>query len=221
MENERVWIERALAGDESAFASLVEAYSTPVYNLAYRLLGQPADAEDAAQETFLRVYTRLSTYRPDQKVSSWILSIASHHCIDRLRRRHVTWLSLDELSVEQGGEAPGPEESVLQHESEEQVQRLLTSLPQAYRLVIVLRYWYDLSCQEIVQVTGSSENAVKTQLHRARKMLKEKMLRVKDAPRLSTRPEARAEGMGAGSSARPEEQRNGVPRSQRSHVVVP
>jgi RNA polymerase sigma-70 factor (ECF subfamily) len=75
MEEEKVWIRQALAGDHEAFTRLVEAYQIPVYNLAYRMLGDAREAEDAAQETFLRAYTRLTTYQRDKKFSSWLLAI--------------------------------------------------------------------------------------------------------------------------------------------------
>src|SRR5271157_2665289 len=91
-----VWLEQARQGDEVAFYHLVEVYQVPVYNLAYRMLGNAVEAEDATQETFLRIYTKLDTYQPERKLSSWVLSIASHYCIDRLRRRRINWLSLDE-----------------------------------------------------------------------------------------------------------------------------
>ena len=87
MDQERAWIEQALAGDQEAFGHLVRAYERPVYNLTYRMLGNSAEAEDAAQETFLRAYSKLATYQPGRKFVNWLLSIASHHCIDRLRRR--------------------------------------------------------------------------------------------------------------------------------------
>jgi len=90
-DQEIIWLEKARRGDREAFGRLVEAYQGPVYNLAYRMLGNAAEAEDAAQETFVRMYTRLHTYRPEHKLSSWVLSIASHYCIDRLRRRRWSW----------------------------------------------------------------------------------------------------------------------------------
>ena len=76
MEEEKAWIQRALAGDQEGFACLVEAYQTAVYNLAYRMLGNAAEAEDAAQETFLKAYSRLKTYDSGRKFSSWLLAIA-------------------------------------------------------------------------------------------------------------------------------------------------
>ena len=96
-DTEAVWIQQAQAGDQSAFTRMVEAYQTPVYNLAYRMLGNSVEAENAAQETFIRMYTKLDTYDPKRKFSSWLLAIASHYCVDVLRRRRMNYLSLDDL----------------------------------------------------------------------------------------------------------------------------
>jgi RNA polymerase sigma-70 factor (ECF subfamily) len=171
--DERGWIEQAQRGDQAAFAHLVEVYQGPVYNLAYRMLGSAQDAEDAAQETFLRAYVQFDTYQPERRFASWLLSIAAHYCIDQLRRRRFTWLPLDNmpfLDWLSGGEVE-PEGATLQREERDQVRQLLTRLSPSYRLVIVLRYWYDLSCQEIADIAGLTESAVKTRLYRAREML--------------------------------------------------
>ena len=171
--DERGWIEQAQGGDQAAFANLVELYQRPVYNLAYRMLGSTQDAEDAAQETFLRAYVQLDTYQPERRFASWLLAIAAHYCIDQLRRRRFTWLPLDNLPFLDwlsGGEVE-PEGATLQREERDQVRQLLTRLPANYRLVVVLRYWYDLSCQEIADVAGLTESAVKTRLYRAREIL--------------------------------------------------
>ncbi len=171
MENqELVWLEQARCGDRQAFAQLVAAYQGPVFNLAYRMLGNAVEAEDAVQETFVRMYTKLHTYQPERKLSSWVLSIASHYCIDRLRRRHGDWVSLDDESVATvlPSHTPGPEELAQRAEVREEVQRLLDQLPPAYRVPLVLRYWYDLSYAEIADVMGLTVQAVKSRLHRAR-----------------------------------------------------
>jgi len=193
MEEERVWVGQALAGDQVAFGRLVEAYKTPVFNLAYRLLGDAAEAEDAAQETFVRVYTHLNTYDPDRKFSSWILSITSHYCIDRLRRRRSSWLSLDDLLTRRTFADPhdGPEKTALQREEQDAVNSLLADLPSQYRLVLILRYWQDLSYQEMSQVLGTTESAIKSLLHRARCLLAER-IRVREVQsdaRTSSYPE--------------------------------
>ena len=94
---EQAWALAAQKGDQVAFMHIVEAYQRPVYNLCYRMLGDSAEAEDAAQETFLRAYTKLDTYQQTRKFSSWLLAIASHYCIDKLRQRRHTVVSWDEL----------------------------------------------------------------------------------------------------------------------------
>jgi RNA polymerase sigma-70 factor (ECF subfamily) len=174
MEEESVLIQRTLAGDEAAFTSLVETYQNAVYNLAYRMLGDSAEADDAAQETFLRLYTRLRTYDPDRKFSSWLLSIASHYCIDRLRRRKHTQVSLDDDASSwrwlPSKEEP-PEEVAIRGEQSEEIKQLLEQLPAHYRAVMVLRYWHDMSYEEIAATLGATIGTVKSRLHRARKVL--------------------------------------------------
>jgi RNA polymerase sigma-70 factor (ECF subfamily) len=147
----------------------------PVYNLAYRMLGNPTEAEDAAQETFLRAYARLSTYQPEMKFSNWILSIASHYCIDRLRRRRFTWVPVeDNPAVEAlAGDDHRPEDAALRAEQSREIQALLDHLEPDYRTPLVLRYWYDLSYKEIADILNITESALKSRLHRARLQLAE------------------------------------------------
>jgi RNA polymerase sigma-70 factor (ECF subfamily) len=176
--DEDPWVKAALGGDTNAFAHLIDQYKTPVYNLAFRMLGNPEDAEDAAQETFLRAYSQLSSYDPSRKFSSWLLSITAHHCIDQLRRRRFSWLPIEVLdSVDWlWPSRDQPEETVIDGQDRDEVRQLLHLLPPKYRLVIVLRYWYDQSYAEIAQITKTSESAVKTRLHRARTMLSEYLM---------------------------------------------
>lgn len=169
-DRDRAWVRETLAGNEEAFTRLVDAYATPVYNLAYRMLGTQEEAEDAAQETFLRVYTRLHTYDLNRKFSSWLLSVASHHCIDRLRRRRGNLVSLDDLPPWNLPACEGETsvQRVIRRERESEIRRLLLQLPPDYRLALVLRYWYDLSYVEMAEMTGTTVSAVKSRLHRAR-----------------------------------------------------
>ncbi|MGC8874162.1 MAG: RNA polymerase sigma factor [Chloroflexia bacterium] len=171
LQEEQVWILRTLQGDQEAFAQLVQRYQRQVYNLAYRMLGNVQDAEDVAQETFLRAYRALDAFEIGKKFSCWLLSIASNLCIDLLRRRKFAWLSLQDVSYRTAAAQEEPVGSALRREQAHEVQRLLSRLPEKYRVVVVLRYWYDLSYEEIVEVTGLSLNTVKTRLHRARAML--------------------------------------------------
>lgn len=174
MTEESDWIQRARAGDQNAFGRLVVAYQTPVYNLAYRMLGNTAEAEDAAQEAFLRAYTHLHSYDPQRPFRSWLLSIASHYCIDRLRRRRITWLPLEDEIAEpyqMTSNSPNPESVVSHREQEEQMQRLLDALSPTDRAAITLRYWYDCSYEEIANMLDLTVSAVKSRLHRARRAL--------------------------------------------------
>ena len=194
MTNEADWIKLARAGDQSAFGRLVMAYQTPVYNLAYRMLGNAAEAEEAAQETFLRAYTHLRSYDPQRRFRSWLLSIASHYCIDRLRRRRITWLPLeDEIAIASGSTtrlssaqselpevsftsgSPNPEAVVAQREREAYIQGLLAGLSPTDRAAITLRYWNDCSYEEIAETLNLTVSAVKSRLHRARRALAETM----------------------------------------------
>jgi RNA polymerase sigma-70 factor (ECF subfamily) len=174
MDQERAWIAQALQGDRTAFGQLVRAYERPVYNLTYRMLGNAAEAEDAAQETFLRAYAKLATYQPGRKFVNWLLSIASHHCIDRLRRKgRAPQLSLDGPLPPEWltSDAPRPDQAVDRRQRREQVRQSIDVLPPDYRAAIVLRYWYNLSYREIAGVMDTTESAIKSRLHRARRML--------------------------------------------------
>lgn len=171
--SEQEWIQRALQGDDEAFALLVEDYRAPVYNLCYRMLGDPMEAEDAAQESFWKAYNALKRYDPERKFVTWILSISSNHCIDRLRRRRIKKVSLEamppSLSLSEGSE--GPESSVVRGEQEAAVQGMLGALGEKDRAAIVLRYWYELSYTEIAETLSLTVSAVKSRLHRARREL--------------------------------------------------
>jgi RNA polymerase sigma-70 factor (ECF subfamily) len=177
-DQDRISVQAALRGDQTAFGDLVTRYQSAVYNMAYRMLGDPTEAEDAAQEVFVRAWNQLHTFQLDRRFSTWLLSIASHHCIDVLRRRRPT-APLDDVALYVESEEPAPDEIALQGEQRDIVKRLLNTLPDKYRSVTVLRYYNDLSYDEIARLTGLTESAVKTQLHRARRMLAEELMKSK------------------------------------------
>jgi RNA polymerase sigma-70 factor (ECF subfamily) len=171
-------VARVLEGDQQAFAELVETYQRSVYNLAYRMLGNAREAEDAAQEAFLRAYQHLKRYDPTRSFKTWLLSITSNHCIDRLRKRRLTWLSIDEpLPAHPSlvSSEADPEGAAEEGEHQEAVQDLLDGLAPDYRAAVVLRYWYDMSYAEIARTLDTTESAIKSRLFRARQMLAEKL----------------------------------------------
>ena len=165
------WVDQALRGDRAAFGQLMHRYAGAVYNLSYRMLGSAEDAEDASQEIFLRAYTRLASFDRQRRFSTWLLSIGSNHCIDRLRRRRFAWVTLDDTAFALPSQERSPERLALDHEQQTMIQQALQQLPENYRMVTVLRYWSDLSYEEIAKVTGLPESTIKTRLHRARHML--------------------------------------------------
>jgi len=165
------WIAAAQGGDDIAFARLVEHYAKPVHNLCYRMLGNPADAEDAAQETFLKAYQKLKSYDPLRSFPTWLLSIGAHHCIDQLRRRRFQLISLDAVRRRPAGRDSQPENLAEGAESQKSLQAKLTKLGSYERAAIVMHYWYDLSYQEIGVALGLSVSAVKSRMHRARRDL--------------------------------------------------
>ena len=167
-------IKQALDGDLDAFGDLVRLYERPVFNLAYRMLGEAGEAEDAAQEAFIKAYSNLHRYDVERSFKTWMLSITSNHCIDRLRKRRLTYLSLDEPLPPHPAlvsDFANPESAALAEERSVEVQQLLKGLSEEYRLVVILRYWYDLSYAEIAEMLDTSESAVKSRLFRARQAL--------------------------------------------------
>ncbi len=176
MNDELAWIARAQQGNDEAFTQLVEAYQTHVYNLCYRMLGEAEAAEDASQETFLRAYQHIHRYDRKRPFGTWLLSIAAHYCIDRLRRRKFTMASIDQ-DEEEGGfelpdtETPSPESQAVYGEQKQQMQRMLKKLDSVDRAAVVMRYWNDCSEVEIAESLNLTVSAVKSRLHRARRAL--------------------------------------------------
>ena len=170
---EQGWVEAARRGDKQAFSQLVQAYQRPVFNLTYRMLGNSEEAEDAAQETFLRAYARLGQYDPQMKFSTWVFSIANHHCIDRLRKRRATHISIDDNPVLENlqEDTPQPEHQALEQEQSIELQGLINLLEPEYRTPLVLRYWEEMSYEEIAEAMGVTVAAVKSRLFRARQQL--------------------------------------------------
>lgn len=177
MNDENAWVVQAQQGSDVAFTQLVETYQKPVYNLCYRMLGEPEAAEDAAQETFLRAYQNLHRYDNSRSFGTWILSIAAHYCIDRLRKRRFSVFSMDAedddgMSFEIPDPAsPDPEVESGKREDHDRLHLLLKDLDATDRAAVVMRYWYDYSELEIAESLNLTVSAVKSRLHRSRRAL--------------------------------------------------
>jgi len=175
--DENTWLEEARRGSKEAFGKLITAYQSPVFNLAYRMLGNADEAEQAAQEAFIRAWTRLDSYDPSHKFSTWLLSITSNYCIDQLRKRRAQLLSIEgplpAHPALMSENTDGPEAQATDNERQESVQQLLETLPDDYKQAVVLRYWYDMSYEEIAEVMETSVSAIKSRLFRARRQMAE------------------------------------------------
>jgi len=156
--------------DPQAFAGIVETHQATIFNLCYRMLGDPHQAEEAAQETFLRAFRSFGRYDPSRPVRTWLLSIAAHRCIDLVRRRSlVEYLPFGAREFAHAD--PGPESALIHKESVDEVGRMLQVLNADERAAVILTYWYELSQAEIAAATGSTVDAVRTRLYRARRRL--------------------------------------------------
>jgi RNA polymerase sigma-70 factor (ECF subfamily) len=169
VDNQAPPLEKAIQGDEEAFASLVDLYQVPVFNLCFRMLGDSNEAEEAAQETFLRAFLGIKRYDRSKSFSTWLLSIAAHYCIDQLRRRKMTLVPLEALPYEEIADPlPSPESSLNVHEQQQKVRALLNALNPTDRAIVVMYYWQDMSNEQIAQALNLTVSAVKSRLHRAR-----------------------------------------------------
>jgi len=171
-DSDEALVESFRGGDRGAFASLVTRYQRPLYNAAYRVVGNSADASDITQSVFLKVAERIEDYDAQFKFFSWIYRVAVNEAIDLLRRnRREEWLD-DEI------ELPGPESSSPEWQYDTgqrslRVQRALMSMKMDDRVILTLRHFSDFSYQEIGHILSIEEKTVKSRLFEARQRLGE------------------------------------------------
>lgn len=163
---------RARRGETEAYGELVTRYQTGVFNVCYRILHNRSDAEDLAQETFIRAYDRLYTFDLERDFSPWIRRVAANLCLNYLEAQKPV-AELDEDRDEDKTQSPG--EQVEVKERSEQIRTALASLPPHYRVVVELRHYQDLSYDEIANELEIPLSDVKSHLFRARKLLAEKL----------------------------------------------
>lgn len=171
-------IQQAQAGDTWAFGELVRHHYSPIVNVAYRICGEMTLAEDMAQETFLRAWTNLNSFRLTGSMKNWLYRIAVNATLDVLRRKSD--LPMDDEVVQMIQDpTPDPETSLVQKERAENLQELLRALPLATRNVLVLREYGELSYQEIASILDIPIGTVMSRLNSARTRLRELL---KDQP---------------------------------------
>lgn len=179
---DEVLVQKTKNGDLDAFDELVRRYEGKIYGMAYRFVGNHADANDLAQDTFIRVYQALAGFRGDAAFSTWLYRIAANICRDELRKRQRRRsVSMDEMIDASPANVPtadgsySPEETVQRRELQRQVQFCLNELSDDHRLVLIMREIQGLSYEEIASALQCSMGTVKSRISRARSALKEKM----------------------------------------------
>jgi RNA polymerase sigma-70 factor (ECF subfamily) len=173
--SDRLLVERTRGGQVEAFGELVRRYQTSVYNVCYRVLGDPAEAEDAAQEAFLRAFRRLGSYDAERPFGPWMRRIAANMSINLLNRRPQPPVSFDDERDEPTDEEARPEAVTARKNRDEQVRQVFRSLPPTYRAVIELRHYQEMRYDEIAAQLGLSLPEVKTRLYRARRAMARKL----------------------------------------------
>lgn len=176
---------RVKEGDATAFAELVDRHKQAVVNLVARMLNDPSEAEDIAQNVFVQVYRFAGKYEASAKFTTWLFTIARNLCLNELRRRsRRPSESLDALSSEQTGHVPvqfedrrtdSPPDQLLRGELEKKVEQAIAQLPENQRLALLLCRQDELSYEEMAEVLGCSVSATKSLIHRGRETLKQRL----------------------------------------------
>jgi len=175
-------LDELRAGNRDEYARLVETYYEMIYNLAFRMLNDPQDAEDILQETFLKAYRHLKGFDGRSSLSTWLYRIATNEALMYLRRRRMETVSIDESKETETGEQEPlqiidwcclPEEELVSAEAQAHLDEAVTRLSPNLRVVFVLRDIQGLSTREVGEVLNLTETAVKTRLSRARLQLRE------------------------------------------------
>ncbi|MBZ4687245.1 MAG: polymerase sigma-70 factor, subfamily [Clostridia bacterium] len=195
--DEKKLLAKVKKGDLESFNILVEKYQKHVYNIAYRFMGSREDASDAAQEAFLKAYRSISKFRNDASFKTWLYHITANVCRDELRKRkNTSVISLDVPIMGDDGQEidrqlksgnPSPEEQFEVKENQSFVQEVINSLPEDYRIILILRELQGLSYEEITEALNCSMGTVKSRLSRARKLFKDKIINIREQNDISKR----------------------------------
>jgi RNA polymerase sigma-70 factor (ECF subfamily) len=186
MNSDEQLVKRSLQGDNEAFEELVVKYQSKIYALSYRYMGNEEDAYDMAQESFIKAFRSLRSFKGDSSFGTWLYRVATNVCLDELRRRkrRIVSLSLDEpLATRDGDEvekdiadtAPTADIIYEQKELSNYIQEVLNSMKPDHKTTIILRDIMELTYEEIAQVLNCNVGTVKSRLSRARDALRKKL----------------------------------------------
>jgi RNA polymerase sigma-70 factor (ECF subfamily) len=168
-------IERIINGDKQLFAVLVDRYKNKIYGIFCGMGACHQDAQDLAQETFIRVYRSLPSHREGSRFFSWMYTIAVNLMRDQLRQKKPVLTDAPPEAISPNDKSP--EQQLLQQEMKREIHHQLDELPEQYRLVLLLKYTNELSYEEIADIANMSTSQVKNALYRGKKMLKKRIER--------------------------------------------
>ena len=171
--NDQVYIEAILKGDTNAFTVLVDRYKDLVYTLALRMMKHTEEAEEAAQDTFIKAYKSLNKFKGDSKFSTWIYRVAYNTCLDRLKKnkRQQYTVEINEYTEHQVKTLDNALDQIEAKEKEQTIQDCLALLPSEDSFLLTLYYFEELSLEEIGKIVSLKPNNVKVKLFRSRKKL--------------------------------------------------
>ncbi|WP_291401797.1 sigma-70 family RNA polymerase sigma factor [Daejeonella sp.] len=172
-------VSKAKEGDQKAYAEIMQRYKDSIYFMALKMVNNKDDAMDLTVETFAKAFENLEKYKPEYAFSTWLFRIATNNSIDFIRKKRLNVVSLDILTEEQGedkylqvrAEGLNPEETSIRKQESEKLKNMVEQLPLRYRTLIVLRYYEELSYDEIAQQMDIPIGTVKAQLFRARDLM--------------------------------------------------
>ncbi len=174
MKKDYELVKQAASGDQSAFAELLNRYKNLVYSVVLRMVNDTEEANDLAQEIFIKLYRNLDKYQPEYKFSTWLIRISTNHVIDYRRKRKQETISIEEISYELTNNST-PEKEYIQKEKKKYLEYAIQALPDLYKIPIVLYHQQGLHYQEIADIIGEPLSKVKNRIFRGRKMLKESL----------------------------------------------
>jgi RNA polymerase sigma factor (sigma-70 family) len=176
-------IRSALGGEQQAYQALLQRYQKTVFHIVVKIIRNSDDAQDLVQETFMRAFNTLESYRSEFRFSTWLCKIAANCSIDYLRKKKIKAFSMDKpfetkngtVEVELEDKSANPEEYLLRKQRIMSIEEAITSLPDKYREVIIYRHHDDKSYEEIAKIMGIPIGTVKARIFRARELLKKKL----------------------------------------------
>lgn len=176
MQEDIACIHEVLSGNKQAFEMIINKYKNPLYATILRMTKNPHDAQDLVQESFIKVYQQLEKYKETGSFSSWLYRVAMNHCMDEFRKKRYKMKSIE---IDEGKVIAGdhPEIIFMKKEKSRQVERLISTLPEDERIIILLRYVNELSYQEISELVNMPLSTVRNKLHRAKKKMRETVKR--------------------------------------------